>query len=1333
MFFCTITILYEHQINKTMKVYVMGKYKKRIFNYLQRISIVIFAISICIFTFFTGTLLAEQIGVPINYQLPADGALPKTYLVTLALTDLDNSDWIVSTFVAGEPRTVTKENGGMFTEVWDGLDENFMPVIPGEYGIKGIYSSAEKWDVDGEYHSITPKWVGGVSDWLPSPDEPEYWKIPIPFYGDPCDQPLADVDVASNGVAVFYYKYLENGKNLPMFDLNKPISEQFIRSFNSGGAGGGPCAVTDGDTVWAYCAEGGPRFIYRADGKPFGKDAGAHRRDTYVPEGWVTSMAIFSDPEAGKNYIYAAQGGRIFTRAPTRSHGHTLYLTSETNFVDKVTVLDGADGKVLGEIKLSGPKGLVVRNNKLYVLSGRDNKFVVSYIHLDNGLPIGDWGKVFDVPGNINPFDLELDSSGRFYLSDREANKVYQLNARGKELRTFGNLDVQKPGEYDPETLMNPGKLATWRDKSGKDRLIIVETAGPNRVSEWSADEGKLLREYPTYQTKVNIGYAIDPDDSSMIYIPTQDDWLTRFKVDYDTGKWRVDAVWPGVEAVRKEGLVKPWALRKDGVLYLASGKNLSVYRLDEQKQKWFRSAGLIQKDGDYFFWNDSNGNGEVDDELRSTSLPGAVITYHGQRFLPDFSYIGIAQRGRDVWRLAPDGFDSYGNPIFKEWQKILTDPIFEGRINGTVDAVHGGNELAESFSSDWMMADGSVDEGFYIHARGGKNFTANFGAQHKISRYVPDGQCGYKMKWRVGRSRLGSRAAKGELTGGMRIFKPINGLLTVIDQSRSGLFLYTDDGLFVDTIFPTSDFRGEIGVYRQPGEFFAGNIYANIDSGKIYYASGKYTPFLYEMESWSLNYNPVESLKLLSKKVSISSAQIADPPEIALVLRGEKGKLSFARFSPALGGVSLDGSLTGWESADTISYGTGKQNVEVLCMYDPDNLYLRWHVRLQSEFRAKPLPPLERIFTHDQGADTVSFYIQGDQNVSPAKSAEGRPGDVRMVFGLFKDGETIKPVALGMYPDWAGKDGKAQTYQTPVGSTSYANVDAVKGAKLSYTIDKDGKGFVLVSAIPRTAVPAMKDPFSGQIRTLVNFSANLGGHNKFWWANIDGTANSETYDETSESRFYPGCWAPASFKGIIDGFAVKDWLILGPFGGEGVEKFSRDPQNKKEVNRFFESAVYPPDTGKVDINQIFSGSEIDGYWKKEKSIKWSRATIADLDTRVTLGLGAQVWYGVTWIYSPKDTEMEFDFQGHKMTYIRWFLNGEKIDTPADYKKYEDDNYNSRLTTSEILTLKGGWNKVFFRSYNVGYVPFRIGLVLKAPTEILWKLRFSNKPEALDR
>ncbi len=1280
------------------------------------------------FFVFFALLLGAQIGnadVPVSYQLPVAGPLPKTYRVTLAIVDAKNPNWIISQFAAGAARTVTAENGGKFSENWNGLDDNFMPVPPGDYAVKGIYMPAEKWQVDGEFHSITPRFAGGASPWLPAPAD---WQKGEPFGGDPVGAPLGDVAVGPNGVAVFYYTYLENGLNNPLIDLKKPLGpDQFVRAFNSGGAGGGPCAATDGETVWAYSTDGGPKYVYRADGKSFGKSEGANRGNSYLPDGWVTAMATARDA-AGKSLVFVAQRGKVIQPRPRD------YRESDTEFVDKITVHDGETGKVLAELPLARPQGLAVLGDALFALHKSETGFVVS----ETKIPGGAWQRVFAVPQNIAPADLEVDAHGRFYLSDSAANKVFQLDQSGKVTRTFGHLSVQKPGAYDRETFMAPHKLATWTTAQGEDRLLVVEDAGPNRVSEWSAD-GKFVRDFMSLQTKANDGYAADPENPSHVYLPGQRGWLTRFKVDYTSGVWAVDAVWPFIEdKAHVPDLDRVRLVRRNGQIYLCGRRSFNVYRLENER--CVLSAAILQERKDnkitHALWHDANGNGRVDDgESEPTQLPGGLLIYHGQNWMDDLSFLALNQGGRDLWRLAPANFDAQGNPVFKTWQKVLSDPVFEARAANKADAVHGGNELAENFSSDWMGADGSLADGFWVQARGGRNFSANEGAQHKISRYVPDGKGGYKLLWRTGRTALQGIAQPGEMYGAMRIQRPMNGLISVVDQSRCGVLLFNADGLFVDAIFADGRKFHNAGLYKQGGEFFAGALFSNKDNGKIYAAMGKYTPLLYEMQGWSLTQNPVKPLTTLQKTVTISAAQITAPPEIALSLRGGAGTAKIARFSPALGGPSLDGSLRGWESAEPVRFAADKdQSVEVRCLYDPQHLYLRWHARLSTKFEPKTLPPLERIFTHDQLADTLSFYVQGDVGAKPGGAATGRPGDARFVFGIFKNGgangDAVAPVALGMYPEWQGTGARPQVYRTPVGQAAFAHAGPVSGAKLAHNIDADGKGFVLTAAIPRSAIPRLP-LLAGSLRTQINFSATFGGHNKFWWANSDGSASRETFDEPTEARLYPGSWAPAQFAGLEDGVTVRNWLICGPFGGPGAEQFRADPNGnlpgtnknmKDAVREFCEAATYPPDDQKVDTKAVFTGEQLRGYWNDPREVRWKAAEIADLDTRVVLGSGAQTWYAASWVYAPAATELEFQFQSHPQTFLRWFLNGEAVKTGA-YK-----GSDLVQVTSQTLNLRAGWNQIFLRGYCVGYPMFRAGLVLKGAEDKLWPLQFSATP-----
>ncbi len=1263
-------------------------------------------------------------GVDIPFTLPDDG---QTYLVTLAITDRDNPDKIVSTFVCGQPFE-TAPGKGSFTAKWNGLDENFMPVPAGEYGVKGIYAPATLDPIDGEFHAIRARYHSGVGAFLPTPDTPELWKLPMPFHGDPVGSPLADIYTTASGRSVFYYRYLENGKNCPIIDLERPYgNSQFVRAFPSGGAGGGPCACTDGEMVWACSTDGAPYFIYRADAKPFGKDNARHRKNGFLPRGIVTDMACWRGSDSPYTFVYAIQRGALVNEPiPNDPRKRTRLVESATDFVDVITVFNGDNGDILTNFPVSRPSACAILGDTMYILYRPGNEYdAVGTVSIATGIPQGEVRELFRLPDGVKPTDIAVDSKGRVHISDSSANHVFQFDAKGRRTRVFGRADEQESGSFDRETFMNPARIACWTDASGRDRMLVVEASGPNRVTEWNCADGSLVAEYPSLQTKANSSYAIDPAHPSHIYLPVHRSWLARYIVDYEKGAWDIDAVFPNVEADQRSGLSKPVAIRVKNRLYLASEQSGTIYRLTDDGKRFLLSACILREAGNKnFAWNDANGNGEIDiDEKRPIDLPGMVFTYHGQRWIDGLNYLSIAQGSRDVWMLSPDSFDEHGNPVFTHFTHVARDPFFEARATGNPGALDGGNELAAAFTSDWMQADGVKGGPIFTQARGGRNYSANSGAQHKITRYDPTSDGGYAMTWRVGRTCIAGGAKRGELTGGMRIFKPRNGILSVIDQSRSGVFLYTDDGLYIDTLFAPGSTRSELGVYRQPGEFFAGTIYDNFENGKIYYASGKYTPFLYEIENWSLRDNPVKRLEDLPAVVKIDAMQIEDPPEMALALRGGVGHAKFAEVGTAFGGVSLkDGSLAGWESALPVVFEGGKdQKVEARLLYDPDNIYVRWHVRTGSAFQPNPrLTSIDRIYSHADATDIASFYLGNED------------GEARVVFGIWQDANGgSAPHAVGFFPKWTG-GGKANPvgFKTPVGETRFAHAAPIAGAKLGSAVDADGNGFTIAAALPRASFPFLaKAKFDGSSRLRVNFDANLGGHNRFWWANTDGSANTETYDEPTESRLYPGSWATARFVAADGGLLLRNWLRLGPFGGPGAEKFKWDPQNKTEVAAFYEKAVFPPDTDPVDSRQTFSGPLTAGFWgsaSEKRPLRWQPVTLDEMDTRFKLGdAGSQTWFGVTWVYAKEETEVDFELFSHNMTTLRWRLNGESI--PVVQKDFKPDPRKThRHNAMRKVTLRQGWNEIWVRGYCVGYAPFRVGVIVHAPEETLWSLRATN-------
>ena len=986
-------------------------------------------------------------------------------------------------------------------------------------------------------------------------------------------------------------------------------------------------------------------------------------------------------------------------------------------------------------------------------------------------MPQGEWQPVTTIQGVENVTDCKLDSQGNLYVSDMKGNQVYKLNPQGQIVHRFGRATVQQPGHYDEQVFMSPGKLALWTDKQGQDRLLVLETSGPNRMTEWSTD-GKLLRQWFCGNFAADTGYCADPEKPEDIYVTTVTSTtltgLIRYKVDYDQGTWKVDAVWPNichtypsyeVLPVDKQfpgGDYRPRIVNLQGHKYLVFARSVQntfgtmIYR--QQGDDWVPSAALIPGKTpqnkpawmggwtEAFWWHDANGDGKLSPEEyqdNPTTLPGHM-RYWGEQWLDDLSLVKLQMGTPDAWRLAPTGFDKFGNPIYdgKGWKKLLTDSVYAARAAGTADALHGANELESVFGGDWQMMDGSMQEGFWTNARGGPGFDANFAAQYKFSRYVPDGKGGFRMKWRAGRTALGT-AQPGQVYGCICLTKPVNGLLGIHDSTAGLYHVFSEDGLFVDTLFVDgARFRpNQGGAYLLQGENFSGSHFLNQKNGKVYVAMCSNNPCtLFEVEGWGRNQSPVRPLTTVDKQVSISAAQIATPPELALKVRGGAGAAHLARFLPAPGGgPALDGSLNGWEGCDPVKFSSDdKQQVEVRCMYDPANLYLRWHARFAGKFDPKPLAPGENIFTHGRAADTVSFYLQGDPDAKPGGgqpggAPEGRPGDLRVVFGVFQDGDQLRPVALGLYPKWFGP-GPANplTYGSAVAPAAFEHVGPVAGAKLGYLLDEDGQGWTLAAALPKVAFPKLPD-FSGSLKTLVNFEATFGGHNKFWWANSDGSANKTTWDEPTEARLYIGSWAPAQWIGL-DQMYVHAWNLIGPFGFAGLPALDHS-DGRPQICAALATTKYPPEEG-VDLAATYTG-EMTQTRVRTRTLKWKQVGLPtnQIDFGKEFGWGYPdegAAYAVTYLYSPAAASVSLRFEdGHGHHAVRGWLNGQAL--PLQLKTQPLARLEFTVDTTKPITLQPGWNELLLR-FDYIWGDHSLGLRLEGDPAILWGLRVAAQP-----
>jgi hypothetical protein len=141
------------------------------------------------FTHFTPVPPPPPTGAKVCFGLPGGSVR-----VTVVAVDLDEPTWIVAHIVSGAAFVDGERHGCVF---WNGLDDNLWPVPPGSYGLRGIVMDAAKWAADGQYHSVVPKYTGGITPFNVSVTAPST-KQKMFVDGDPVGQSFTTVATAVN-------------------------------------------------------------------------------------------------------------------------------------------------------------------------------------------------------------------------------------------------------------------------------------------------------------------------------------------------------------------------------------------------------------------------------------------------------------------------------------------------------------------------------------------------------------------------------------------------------------------------------------------------------------------------------------------------------------------------------------------------------------------------------------------------------------------------------------------------------------------------------------------------------------------------------------------------------------------------------------------------------------------------------------------------------------------------------------------------------------------------------------------------------------------------------
>ena len=188
--------------------------------------------------------------------------------------------------------------------------------------------------------------------------------------------------------------------------------------------------------------------------------------------------------------------------------------------------------------------------------------------------------------------------------------------------------------------------------------------------------------------------------------------------------------------------------------------------------------------------------------------------------------------------------------------------------------------------------------------------FSADACPQYKLAMYKKDNVTGeWTNVWRVGTVSLGGVTGANQFANGkpenkegagiepMTVHKVIGNVVSVTDQMRAGLFIFTTDGLYIDTLGLSpggapgyrKDFEfGSKNVYSWGGEYFGGgDTFVDPTTGQVHLAWGKTTVAAYSVPGWTKTGIPVTPLVFKSPTVTLAASNIGIPAGISSQIRG--------------------------------------------------------------------------------------------------------------------------------------------------------------------------------------------------------------------------------------------------------------------------------------------------------------------------------------------------------------------------------------------------------------------------------------------------------------
>ncbi|NCD70951.1 NHL repeat-containing protein [Mucilaginibacter agri] len=810
---------------------------------------------------------------------------------------------------------------------------------------------------------------------------------------------------------------------------------------------------------------------------------------------------------------------------------------------NQLIFIDTKQGHIIDSLHIESPKGVMIDSTgRLMLLSG--NK-LIGFKSIADALK-GAKPQVIIGTGLDDPFAVIEDYRGNFYITNRETNTVKVFNAKGGFLNEVGTPGPSKAGKYNPLHMNNPAGLCI----DEKQQLWVTEEDYlPKRVSVWTLD-GKLIKAFYG-PSKYGGGGTLDPSNKNKAYYSESEKGTMEFTLDWQGGKWEVANInyrpTPDDLKLPLRNAAPETPIYFNGRQYFTNcytsnptnGHNTAVLFIDRDgvlvpvaamgkaadwdilKQDQFKSRlpeGVDLKvdnknNAAFFIWQDSNANGHVEPE-EVACLKGPTL---GITIMPDLSFCIASLNGSAV-KFSPLTFTDKGIPQYNLSKlQILSAGVLPPASSGgaqVLSATDGWNILTLGVKPYSPLSISGIKDG-------------------SVKWTYPDLWPGLHASHRAPvADQPGMLIGTTRLLGEVLNFKnPQMPSLWAINGNHGNVYIFTDDGLFVTTVFrdksiapnwrmKTSQRNMRVDTLTLGEENFFPTITKTADE-KVYMVDGARSSIvrLDGLETIRrLSDSFVEVLPIDIQKIKAGTLTKATNQN---QLKAKMLDVTIFKSKPVIDGVLADWNNAPWVQIDNRGFTMKRTSLPVydvsasLGVYGDRiyGMYCTGEPSLLQNSGEMPVAPFKT-------GGALDLMIGTSSKANPNRGAPVA-GDCRLIITVVNN----KPMALLYRAVVPGTPAdKRVPFSSPSNTVTFDRVDDVT-SQLEFAAKNGNYEF----SIPLSVIGIK--PYNGlQIKGDIGILRGKDGQtvSRIYWSN---KATGLTSDVPSEAMLTPNLWGTFIFK----------------------------------------------------------------------------------------------------------------------------------------------------------------------------------------------------------